>query len=91
MNNFSNSLKMAYRKLKLQRLQLKHLKSDKKSARYLEQREVFKLLFSTGSLFTLNRMDSKENKLYKYLNVLNSNVKDDFFYTSLVEAMRHEQ
>lgn len=85
-----NPIKLAYRKLHLQYLQLKHLSPDRTSPRYKEQVTVLFLLLSPKALFTLNRQDVNKHHLYKYINVLNANVKNDTFYRLLVEAMKEE-
>lgn len=79
-----------YRKLRLQLLQLKHLRGGRNHQRYKDQRAVFILLFTTGSLFSMKKMDKERNHLYKYLNVLSANVRRDYSYKLLVEAMKHD-
>lgn len=82
-----NRLKLAGRKLNLQRLQLKSLRDMKHTERYKEQRKVLFLLFLPTVLFNVNKLNIEKNPLYKYANVLNSNVQNDEFYQLTKEVL----
>ncbi|MFR3683936.1 MAG: hypothetical protein ACLTXM_02710 [Enterococcus sp.] len=81
-------LKIAFRKLRLQRKQLKNLRVDKNHARYSEQQEVFRLLLGHPSvLFSMERKDTSSNPLYKYVNGLLVTAKNDKMYHSTLRLL----
>lgn len=83
-----SKVKLGFRKLNLQRLQLKSLSDMKDSERYKEQKAVLKLLLTRPSLlFTDKRFDSKENRLYKYTNTLNRYAKNEEYYKDAVQFL----
>lgn len=90
MNRNFSLITFPYRKLRLQMLQLRHLRGNKNHQRYKDQKQVLLLLFITGSLFSMKKMDKAKDPLYKYLNVLIANVRRDDFYKPLIKAMKHD-
>ncbi|AXG40553.1 hypothetical protein EGCR1_17795 (plasmid) [Enterococcus gilvus] len=84
-------LKMAFRKLRLQRKQLKNLRVDKNHARYSEQRKVLRLLLGHPSLlFSTERKDATSDPLYKYVNGLLVTAKNDKMYYSTLRLLENE-
>ncbi|MFR3687697.1 MAG: hypothetical protein ACLTXM_21985 [Enterococcus sp.] len=82
-----NKVILAYRKIVLQRLQLKALKDHKDSTRYSEQKRVFLLLLRPTILFSAKNKGLEDNRLYKYTNTLNSYCKNDHLYKMIVEKL----
>ncbi|EOH75723.1 hypothetical protein [Enterococcus malodoratus] len=84
-------LKVAFRKLRLQRKQLKNLRTDKNHARYSEQQEVLRLLLGHPSvLFSTERKDTSSNHLYKYVNGLLVTAKNDKMYRYTLRLLENE-
>lgn len=77
---------LGYRKIRLQRKVLAHLKEGKNLIRYQEQKEVYKKLFNPKILFNKERIEYEEVKdKYTYtevktFNVLTVNCKKDKLY-----------
>jgi len=82
-----NKVKFAYRKIILQRLQLKALKDHKDSERYSEQKQVFLLLLRPTVLFSSKNKTFEDNRLYKYTNTLNTYCKNDHLYNMVKEDL----
>ncbi|WP_020006236.1 hypothetical protein [Salinicoccus albus] len=73
-------LSMAFRKVYLQWLQVKHVKEGSNRERTELQKEVLRyLLTHPGKLVSSERVNYPKNYA-KYLNVLTSNVKNDRLY-----------
>ncbi|EMF0042571.1 hypothetical protein VBH21_14230 [Enterococcus hirae] len=83
-----STMTLGFRKLRLQRLQLKSLSDMKDSERYQEQKAVYNMLLTKPSvLFTDKRFDSNENRLYKYTNTLNKYAKNEKYYKEAVQFL----
>ena len=73
-------LRLAFRKVYLQWLQVRYVKNGKNNERSELQKEVLRyLLTHPGQLVSSERV-SKPEHYAKYLNVLTSNVKNDRLY-----------
>lgn len=82
-------MKIAKRKLYLQYLQLKYLKGCQNKSRKFEQMKVMMMLiFNPHFLFTGKMLDTNENWLYKYVNSLTSNSKNDRLYVSAKKMLQ---
>lgn len=81
------NLKFAFRKLKLQKLQVKKL-SNSDDERYREQKEVLHLLYTHPKyLLSVKHRNKNENNLFKYVNSLNMSVKNDRIYAATVREL----
>ena len=80
---------LAFRKLNLQRLELKSLSDVKTSHRYQEQKAVLKVLLTEPEvLFTNKRFDPEINNLYKHTNHLNRYAENKEYYKMAVRFLK---
>lgn len=79
--------KLAERKLELQKLQLNSVRNGSNKHRVEEQEQVLELLYSSPELLHSSKTnyDTKENSLYKYLNVLTAYASNEKKYESVKE------
>ncbi|MGX7025885.1 hypothetical protein [Vagococcus hydrophili] len=86
-SEMNTNIKLAERKLELQKLQLNFVRTGNNKHRVEEQEQVLQLLYSSPDLLHSSKTnyDTKENNLYKYLNVLTAYASNEKKYESVKE------
>ena len=84
-SEMNTNVKFAERKLELQKLQLNSVRTGNNKHRVEEQEQVLQLLYSSPDLLHSSKTnyDTRENSLYKYLNVLTAYASNEKKYESV--------
>lgn len=85
------NLSTAFRTIKLQKMIIKSLEDSNNPVRKEEQKNVYKLMKDNPFLLlTSKRLDTKNNPLYKYINVTKSKAKNQKLYKSTVRMLESQ-